>query len=760
MSGLPTPSRSRTKTSDLSEIFRGSSTSRQNAKTISPTSGSPQATSTHDRPISTPKPRRSMLPFLGRKKAAEQVAPPALPSRSSSNASGIPGSSTLPRSFRNAKTAVIVSPPDEPSAHDPNLPSTLPPLNVSSPSLGSKFAAHFSPLRSPSKSQKVRHSAALKPAMLHSQSTSSLSPPTITSRGTSFESQSSAHSRSSTPRPSHQQTSVVTYYPDAEDYTDLFTLPNPPSKASKTASNLRPLKLQASFKSPQSLELSPNSPTPPTSPRMQFPVPPSTIGRPPRSSTERPNARRSRDTTGGDSASTRRSSGSIKPPPKGHRPPSVNQELEIGSTVTIVRPSMDERDRLRAVSEGDSPRTAAFKQSMVPMLPKSSSMRRPASFQPGIPSKAPTAPPSAPLPSPPSDPPTSPPSQPLPSTPPGPSDTFIQSIAFRPALRTSNITSRPRASTLSGMPPTPSSQSAPIFAPTSSGPAPASLQNPHHIRCGKFDGDFISRASPSELRDALSVAKMKYDRLKDHLCDVTKKHDEEKAEMIKTIEALQRDARKKAREIEGLRWLVIHNGAVGDIDAAANLARRADDEPHGDSTIAILDNTRASSPSKLKRSRTVPDALLSSPGIQNYAVGIPTSYSSGSRSPSGLGFDFLQPSTSSSTLELPVTDYSMASSATSSRSSLSLPGLTPSTTSSLSAIPEQPSGDLVITRADRQRMKEERRASRALRRISASSITSSSSVVNVLHVTSDDDKAFDPPSMDVVLEKLRPFGST
>ncbi|KAH7929013.1 hypothetical protein BV22DRAFT_161070 [Leucogyrophana mollusca] len=755
MSGLPTPSRSRTKTSDLSEIFRSSHASRHTTKATPPSSGSPPASSAQERPTSLPKARRSMLPFLGRKKAAEQAVAPPLPSpRKMSNASGIPGPSALPKSFGNGQTVVTISPPEESTSRDPGLPSTLPPLNVSSPSLGSKFAAHFSPLRSPSKSQKLRHSLPQKSvAASTTQHVASLSPPATNSRAASLESQNSGtQSRSSTPRPLQQQTRVVTYYPDEEDYSDLFTLPKPSSKASKAASKLRPLPLEknSTVSQSKSLELSPASPTPPSSPRMQFPIPPSNIGRPSRASTDRTNPRRSREASGGESAS-RRSSGSIKPPSaKVHHPASVATELEVAPCTIAETPSLDERDRLRAVSEGDSPRTAAFKQSA---LAKPSCLKRPASFQAGVPSKAPTGPPSLPLPSPPSNPPTGP----LPSPPATTSSPLLLSITSR----VTNPTSRPRASTLSGMSPTTSPRNPPIVSPDPS--APIVLKNPPHIQCGKFDGEFASRASPSELRDALTIAKLKYDHLQDYVQSITKNFEEEKAEMSKTIEALQREARKRTREIEGLRWLVIHNGAVGDIDAAANLARSSEDDSTQDDNPRSysLDTARAPSPSKLKRSNTLPDNLSAPPGRLNHASELLPSHSSEPRSPAGLGFNFLHTSTSTSTLELPNADYSITNSATSSRSSLSLPGLTPSTTSSLSAIPEQPSGDIVITRAERQRMKEERRASRALRRISASSVASTTSVASAEpHAPLDDDKFLDPQSMDDVLEKLRPFGST
>ncbi|KAH7918837.1 hypothetical protein BV22DRAFT_1134295 [Leucogyrophana mollusca] len=695
---LPAPNRSRTKTDDLPETFCSSHASQE-------------------QPTSLPKLRRSMLPFLGRKKATGRVVAPPLPSPwKMSNTSGTPGPTTLPKSFGNGQTVVTISPPEESTSRDLSLPSTLPPLNVFSPSLDSKFAAHFSPLRSPIKSQKSKHPSPHKSgAASTAHHVASLSPPT-TNSCVSLESQNSGvQGHSSTPRPL-QQARVVTYYPYEEDYSDLFTLPKPSSKASKAAPELRSLLLEKNSKAPQSknLELLPASLTPPSSPQMQFPIPPSNIGRSSRASTDRTNPWRSRSASGGEFAS-RRSSGSIKPPPaKAHHPATAAMELEEASGTIVETPSLDGCDRLRVVSEGDSLRTAVFERCVIA---EPSCLEPPTSFQAGVPSKAPTGPPSLPLPSPLFSPPTGP----LPPPPVATSSLLLLPMDSRLAAPATNSTSQP----------TTSPHNPPIVAPDPS--APVVFKNPSHIQCGKCDGESASRASSSEPRDALTIA---YDHLWDYVQTITKKSEEEKADMSKTIETLQREAHKRTREIEGLRWLVIHNGAVGDIDAAVSLARSSedgsarDDHPRSHS----LDTACAPSPSG---SRTLPE---NTPGRQNHASGLLPDYSSEPRSPAELGFNFLHTSTSTSTLELSNADYSITNSATSSRSLSLLPGRACSTTSSLSAIPEQLlTGPVVVTRAERQRMKEERAKA---------------------HAPLDDDKSVDPQSMDDVLEKLHPFGST
>jgi hypothetical protein len=124
-----------------------------------------------------------------------------------------------------------------------------------------------------------------------------------------------------------------------------------------------------------------------------------------------------------------------------------------------------------------------------------------------------------------------------------------------------------------------------------------------------------------------------------------------------------------------------------------------------------------------------------------------------SRRRSGID-SFDHPGPPATSLEPPSPEFGTSS----SRSSLS--ALTPSAPSSLSAIPEQPLGAGDISRAQRQKAKEERRASRALHRISSSSMSSGKSGA-LIAPPPPNDVTFDPQrSMDNVLEKLRPFRNT
>ncbi|KAG2340430.1 hypothetical protein BDR05DRAFT_966956 [Suillus weaverae] len=737
MTGIPTPQRSRTKTADFSEIFRSSHGSRQLPKTV--VAALPNTPSEEKQ-----KSRRSMLPFLGRKKIERPFA----------------SSSALPRKSINTPSVSVgkellndVSSTADVSASDRRLPSTLPPLNVSPPSLGSKFAAHFSPLRSPTKTLKARYSSSYKSANTpptHSSATLSL--PVADGRGTSLESRSSSvNSRSTTPKPLLQPSAENTPpYEMLDDFSDLFTLPEhhaKPTKSAQKASTLSPVVVNAANGSEKCVQLSPvtpltpASPTPPSTPRLQFPIPPSHFGLISVAS-EKASPQYSRESSIREptTPSSKHSNSSLKLPAASpqHRF-SICRERRSGRVTTAGVTSEDESDRARAFSHSGSDTDASrATDSSVrsrrgrhhSALPKASAMKRAAPLQ-----RAPSSseklssgpPPSAPLPSPPPSA-RSAPRLPISSLPVIPS---TNSVPSNSTVHSPGIAPRPRANTLSATTSLSSARLAAWMAPRT---------NPQDKNTS---ADTQPPASEDDLRNALALQNRKYTQLQEYAVTITKKFEDEKASMAKTIQMLEREIRKKVREIEGLRWLVIHNGGADDIDAAANLARASlitlDDGDRFDAARA-MDLTRGEAPSQSTRSPTV-----------------------GSRR--GLGLDYLdQPSPSSpsgASLEPPLPEFGIAASASSSHSSLSLPMLTPSTTSSLSAIPEQPSGKGEISRAERQKAKEERRASRALRRISSSSMSSATSGALVAHPPLPTEHTFDSQSsMENVLEKLRPFRNT
>ncbi|KAG6336653.1 hypothetical protein ID866_2434, partial [Astraeus odoratus] len=224
-----------------------------------------------------------MLPFLGRKKSAEQ--PVAAPPRKSLAGPAPPN--TVRRSLGNGHTVIMITPSGAPSSIAPPLPTTLPALNVSPSSLGSKLAAHFTPLRSPSKASKSGNSTTKK-ANEHSSSTGTLAPPGPDVSLTDSP-RSSTQSRSTTPRPSRTPQSSVIHGNDGEDYSDLFFRPHQleePLQAAKCASSPTVL---------TGMESGQRSGVPSSSVRLQFPIPPPLVGRPSLAASDRTVARRSGD---------------------------------------------------------------------------------------------------------------------------------------------------------------------------------------------------------------------------------------------------------------------------------------------------------------------------------------------------------------------------------------------------------------------------------------------------------------------------------
>lgn len=718
MTGIPTPQRSRTKTADLSEIFRGSHSSRQLPKT----GALPDVPSEEKH-----KSRRSMLPFLGRKKTERPFASSsALPRKSTNAPSGSVGKELL---------TVASAPNGSPS--DERLPSILPPLNVSPPSLGSKFAAHFSPLRSPTRTLKARYSSSYKSTVTSpTHSSATLSLPVADRRGTSLESHSSSiNSRSTTPKPPPQPSATnIPHYEVLDDFSDLFTLPgrhSKPTKSAQKASTLSPVVVNAANGSKKCAEpgpatpLTPASPTPPSTPRLQFPIPPSSFGLISKAS-EKASPQYSHGSSRREptTPSSKNSNSSLKLPTASPQQRfSVSRERRSGRVTTVSFTSEDESDRARAfsLSGSDTDASRATDSSVRSRrgrhhsaLPKASAMKRPAPLQ-----RAPSSseklssgpPPSVPLPSPPPSA-RSVPKLPISSLPTSPS---TNSVISGSTVHSPVIAPRPRANTLSSATSLSSAKLAAWMAPRT------------NIQDKDTPADTQQPTSENDLRDALALQNRKYAQLQEYAVTITKKFEDEKASMSKTIQMLEREIRKKVREIEGLRWLVIHNGGAADIDAAANLARA--------SLVTLDDGDR-------------PDAARAMDRIRGEA---PTQSTR-----RGLGFDYLdQPSPSGASLEPPLPESCVAASASSSRSSLSLLMLTPSTTSSLSAIPEQ-QGE--ISRAERQKVKEERRASRALRRISSSSLSSATSGALMAYPPLPTDHTLDSQSrMENVLEKLRPF---
>ncbi|KAF9232629.1 hypothetical protein BU15DRAFT_67287 [Melanogaster broomeanus] len=612
---IPSGQRARTKASDLSDIFRSAHGSRHSSKPGTVTGSSPtSAPVPADKPAVT-KPRRSMLPFLGRKKPAEQY--PVQPAAASARKSSVGPSpvNTLRRSFGNGHAVLMITPSTSGSCLEPPLPSSLPPLDVSPSTLGSKIAAHFTPLRSPSKA-KSRHSLPQKPVVATppTSSPTALSPPMPDLRTTSAESQrSSTQSRSTTPRPYRAPQSSAAGHGDNEEFSDLFTLPSQLKQPSKSVSPAVNTNLAYSTK--RSAEVSPASITPPSSPRLQFPIPPSTIGRPSLAVTERRPMRNSGE-------SNRKELASIPP----QRSKIVVDNMSDRTAFTDLSSEDDRRrsyQRTISYSGSDTDASRAYdsgsgragfrhtaslpKSSMKPLAP--STKKAPSG------SLANTSAPNCP-----------------------------QVVASQ-SSRLPGISPRPRANTLS--------ITSNLIAPVKSVPVKATI---------------MPDATADELREALVLQRKKHALLQQYVVTVTKRYEDDRTAMAKTVEKLERDIRKKTREIEGLRWLVIHNGAAGDIDAAASLARSSLSlQDDGD----VPDGGQASSPSSR-------DAPAPNHGLRD---------GPSSLGQQDLGIHFPHTRQSSSSAEV-LSDV-VANSATSSQTSLSFLSLAASSSSPLSAIPEQ-----------------------------------------------------------------------
>ena len=603
----------------------------------------------------------------------------------------------------------MITPSSSSLSPEPPLPSKLPSMDPHALSLGSKLAAHFTPLRSPSRNGKARYSMIQKPLAPTPPpvpSPTALSPPVPGIRAPSIESQhSSIRSRSTTPRPLRGPHSSAAENGDEEDFSDLFTLPNQlkkPQQSLKSPSSTS-VHLYLGDSPKKSGEFTPVTPVTPLGPPLQFPIPPSTIV-PPRSIlTDKSLPRYSSELA---SLSSQRSRSASKHPSP--------VRVDSGRTLHSDFSSQDERQsshyRTTSISGSDTDTSRANDSSysgrsfrLAPVVPKPSSMKSKLSAS-SITKASSGPPPSVPLPSP-----------PLSSAGLGPRSapsTSPNRIAFP----------RPRANTLS--------VTSNLVVPGQALPKSSHSSPP---RSSRANSDATPEATVDELRESLSQQRRKNAQLQEYIFTITKRYEDDRMAMTKNIEKLERTIRKKMREIEGLRWLVIHNGAVSDIDAAANLARSSFSTQDGD----VLDDVRGPSP------------LPSTPVAPPHHHGLPFHQSMSGQKGASIT---VTAATSGPELNTSSSVASFSTSSVSETTSLS--------TSSLSVIPERRDG---ISRAERQRLKEERRASKALRRISAAStlalgtdhLTQSSSADSPLTPN------FDPKqSMDEVLEKLQPFRHT
>ena len=285
------------------------------------------------------------------------------------------------------------------------------------------------------------------------------------------------------------------------------------------------------------------------------------------------------------------------------------------------------------------------------------------------------------------------------------------------------------------------------------------------------------------------------------------KHAAEKTELLKRIERLEKEARRREREIKGLRWLIMNSstqaGSAGvSAEDQAIMGRLRSGSKASDFSIASSGRSRSSSlmqmvereePAQDSPRRnsveeglkdlqdTVSDLIVPAHAVGDHqSTGRPDSppesamrrspSSSPDRDmraikqmrrasspvmslPSGLGFDI-------PTIPGSDSDLSVGPAET-----VSIPSLSASNTSSsgLSVIPEV--APVIEKDGERALAKEERRASRILKRLSTASAAQSNYAANLkigmspsIEQVLDRTKEIEQGGIDDVLRKLRAFG--
>ncbi|KDQ56868.1 hypothetical protein JAAARDRAFT_59093 [Jaapia argillacea MUCL 33604] len=734
--------RIRSKTSDLSDFLRGGS--RHAHDQLAPPV--PQVPAEAE---NSQKGRRRLL-FLGRRKKTEASPPSPTPSPTSqvrfsehqqaaSSQSTLQGPEAPPKlPEKGYRTSVQ----GDAGPSKPRLSSTLPPLNVSPPSLGPLFSS-ASPTRANVAFPSNPPTSLPRPKATHRPTGSNSN-----SRSASFDSTlSKDRTRSPTPRASGIAISV-----------------SPPRNNAASSSNPGNDKKFSSV--PRSVAPSP--------------VP-------------RPQHRRIL------SVKTR------VPEP---------EKLEVPSSAPPSSPSRFAEEQSRAIprsSNSDAEDRSSKKSKEIPRASTSSVRSRSGSHQRSgvsyLPSplaktkSAPSAPPNIPLPAPPTR--NSLSDSGLSSQSSVPTIPSMSSISSRSSMMAYAYPSpRPRVLTTSSMPirHTSSSDSERYAVTTPSKSSIASGRSPL-----KHEYEVASESetdTETQLRERLRDQTVKVDQLSEYLLEVLSRHEGEKGILERRIEQLEKEARKRDKEIRGLRYLIMNGGLMDALPGASLQASSSDlfrtlSRSPGSSAAEGLNLLQDSSPSSsrpgtapshvepespsapkpsrhrtLKRSITLPENHFAQTTLTaNRSQG------SISRSPTISITESTDSLTNARSLGLDLPTMtnqpSMSSlSSFSSTSTSSLPALTTTSTatSALSAIPESPSPytDTSSKDAAKQREKEERRHSRILKRLSASSTTSLIPPSPVVHTSHSDSKkgkgksieqVLDQTSdMEELLEKLRRLG--
>ncbi|KII91747.1 hypothetical protein PLICRDRAFT_173554 [Plicaturopsis crispa FD-325 SS-3] len=784
MSGKSPTRRLRSKTSDISEFLRHGSSRASSSRDTDPAAMSDPPPPLPPMPELSDAPKRSRIPaFLGRSKTKKSPGP----SRKSARLSRDSTISAVPKPSITAEPEEPSSPPVLPTAPSTtSLSSTLPPVNVSPQSLGSKFAAHFTPskLRMPSSPKKTAKSPLSPESTPPIEESTSLSPSSASNlRGPSHETTRSSvdGSRAQTPRGNASHPAItVSVSPPAEDtmrYGDLYFSPRdiPDSTMSPAQSAAIPGHIQDES-SPGSLM---QSPSPPTTPHMEFPNPPSegtaewslyrhkTISASSRRSSSQDPSSTPSTTPSRQSVDSRRTSRYSQRSMSGASTKELNipgpsldpdsaHDLDSNRATRHESPSLSRRpSQASEVSQRGSIRARKIPRPLntLPSKPPDSRYASPKGSPKGgrsptllrspssIPKMPTTAPPAMPLPSPPMRSSNSnlPPLSGLPSI---PSMSSLPSLSSRKSVgspsRPSSMIYRPRAQTMANDQYPPDSVPPPMpSSPQSTSPREAAY--PPNVQAlpptDPLDKENSASTTPEQLREALAGERARYSVLASHLTHIREKNDAEKMVLEKRIETLEREAKRREQEIAGLRWLVM-NGTAPNGARTGNRLRAADSQ----STInseSLAPSTSAGANGSRTSLTDVEDhdhqsKLRSASSMPNAHNAFSASGTATTRSPpnAGLGIDLPELSSLQSAEKI-IPGASLPSSAASSTSSLPLAGDRSSAV--LSAIPESPppseEGVSEATLAvQRQQEKEERRASRALRRMSVGSTASVSSI--------------------------------
>ncbi|KAG6828126.1 hypothetical protein H0H92_009118 [Tricholoma furcatifolium] len=744
----PPPSRIRSKTSDFAQFFRAHP-SRQSSQTDSVSDSSPTLLSVPvEEESATPK--KSKLPFLGRtrKKSTQSVKSGIVPSLGRGYDSEV---AELPSAKKNRRLSQPV--PPEPTIVKASLPTPpVPQINVSSPSLGSKFVAHFS-------NSKLKKSSSTSRPSTQPASHDVLSPPNEHPKA-SFDSTTITIHTSTLSKQTSRGPTVPT--PSAPtklgEYRNL--IPTPHSKkptAQKRQSSTPASQYRDNYHKSESIVTL--IPSPPSGPTLEPAVPVSQdirLSASPRHETKDRDSRQLSEESRPSRIAKKRASGlrtaedstpedSMDEPALQLRTTNVTPLIDI--TPPSTKPSSTSptpRHRMRASSAIKDARAST--------------------------------PPSIPLPDPPSNPSptssTSPPSSPKVSPPPS------AATIKRPRANTLGSASSPLASATTTAARSSSPQDSPAVTSETSRAVKETLN----------ENSDLDALPAKQLKDALLQRIQQYSELATHFLEVTKAHATEKATLERRIATLEADVARKDKEIQGFTWMLSNRPtqstpADGDVDYTRIPGPRIQRNPSTSSKVSYrriqqADDSGAESPSGTESLRGSGASFSSmsirlKKGLRPLTLG-ESNYNSYRTSMSSKSTSSRGQTADSGLSDQRSSVYSFSSSvsspsATSSSSSLlppspSIPGL------SLSAIPEVSGvfpSPRIATPSTRDSLSTsgwetdpEKKNSDVLhpsRRISTSSFSSSSSSV-ATNAYSANLRRSRPPSIAQVLQKSSAMG--